>query len=150
MRAESAIESLSIGKFSINIAGEPDFCGKELPTICLRTSRFFPQPAPVMALYRLYRGVDVRDAARAHILAVTNQHILFDVFNISAHSPFEQSDLPLLLPDAPSVLQRRAAFLPPPFTGREECRPHRRCLGDSVPRTPSPGWRLRLHAMLAY
>ena len=79
-----------------------------LPTICLRTSRFFPEPAPLMALYRLYRGVDVRDAARAHVLAVTNQDILFDVFNISAHSPFEQSDLPVLLCDVPSVLQSKA------------------------------------------
>jgi len=79
-----------------------------LPTICLRTSRFFPEPAPLMALYRLYRGVDVRDAARAHVLAVTDQDILFDVFNISAQSPFEQGDLPALLLDAPSVLQSRA------------------------------------------
>jgi nucleoside-diphosphate-sugar epimerase len=79
-----------------------------LPTICLRTSRFFPEPAPLMALYRLYRGVDVRDAARAHVLAVTDQDILFDVFNISAQSPFEQGDLPALLRDAPSVLQSKA------------------------------------------
>src|SRR5579872_2531941 len=59
-----------------------------LPTICLRTSRFFPESPPLMALYRLSRGVDVRDAAMAHVLAVTNQEILFDVFNISAQSPF--------------------------------------------------------------
>lgn len=80
-------------------------------TICLRTSRFFPEPPPLEALYRLYRGVDVRDAARAHVLAVTNQEILFDVFNISAQSPFEQSDLPALWHDAPSVLQNKAPDL---------------------------------------
>jgi len=79
-----------------------------LLTICLRTSRFFPEPPPLVALYRLYRGVDVQDAARAHVLAVTNQEILFDVFNISAQSPFEQSDLPVLLLDAPSVLRNKA------------------------------------------
>ena len=79
-----------------------------LPTICLRTARFFPEPPELMALYRLYRGVDVRDVAAAHVLAVTNQDIQFDVFNISAHSPFQESDMPALLQDAPSVLQYRA------------------------------------------
>jgi UDP-glucose 4-epimerase len=78
-----------------------------LPTICLRTTRFFPQPPELVALYRLYRGVDVRDAAAAHVLAVTNRDILFDVFNIAAHSPFRESDMPELLRDAPSVIQRR-------------------------------------------
>ncbi len=78
-----------------------------LPTICLRTARFFPQAVPLVAFYRLYRGVDVRDVASAHVLAVTNQEILFDVFNISAQSPFEPSDLPALLHDAPSVLRSK-------------------------------------------
>ncbi len=78
-----------------------------LPTICLRTSRFFPEAVPLMAFYRLYRGVDVRDVARAHVLAVTNQEILFDLFNISAQSPFEPGDLPALLHDAPSVLRNK-------------------------------------------
>ncbi len=63
---------------------------------------------PLMALYRLYQGVDVRDAARAHVPAVTDQDILFDVFNFSAQSPFGQGDLPTLLRDAPSVLQSKA------------------------------------------
>jgi UDP-glucose 4-epimerase len=78
-----------------------------LPTICLRTSRFFPEAVPLMAFYRLYRGVDVRDVARAHVLAVTNEEILFDIFNISAQSPFEPGDLPALLHDAPSVLRSK-------------------------------------------
>jgi UDP-glucose 4-epimerase len=78
-----------------------------LPTICLRTGRFFPQSPQLLALYRLYRGVDVRDAAAAHVLAVTKQDSGFDVFNIAAHSPFQESDLPALLRDAASVLQKR-------------------------------------------
>jgi UDP-glucose 4-epimerase len=82
--------------------------GRGLPTICLRTSRFFPEPPPLVALYRLYRGGDVRDAAKAHVLAVSNQEILFDVFNISAQSPFAQRDLPALVRDAPSVLRNKA------------------------------------------
>lgn len=78
-----------------------------LPTICLRTSRFFPEAVPLMAFYRLYRGVDVQDAASAHVLAVINQEILFDIFNISAQSPFEPGDLPALLHDAPSVIESK-------------------------------------------
>jgi UDP-glucose 4-epimerase len=38
---------------------------------------------------------------------VSNQDIQFDVFNIAAHSPFQESDIPALLRDAPSVLQNR-------------------------------------------
>jgi UDP-glucose 4-epimerase len=78
-----------------------------MPILCLRVSRFFAQTPQLLALYRLYRGVDVRDAAAAHALAVTNQDIAFDIVNISARSPFLKSDLPMLLHDAASVLQRR-------------------------------------------
>src|SRR5262249_21725364 len=56
----------------------------QLPIICLRVSRFYPQPPELMASYRLYRGADVRDIAAAHVLAVTNLEIACDLFNISA------------------------------------------------------------------
>ena len=59
-----------------------------MPTLCLRISRFFAQTPELQALYRLYRGVDVRDAAAAHVLAVTNQEDAFDIMNISARSPY--------------------------------------------------------------
>jgi len=77
-----------------------------LSAIILRTSRFFEQEPELLATYRLYRGVDVRDAAAAHVLAVTNRDIYFDLFNISAHSPFQESDTVALWQDAPSVLRR--------------------------------------------
>jgi UDP-glucose 4-epimerase len=76
-----------------------------LPTICLRVARFFMQSPELLAIYRLYRGVDVHDAAAAHVLAVTNQHILFDIFNIAARSPFQESDTIQLFQDAPAVLR---------------------------------------------
>jgi UDP-glucose 4-epimerase len=79
-----------------------------LSAVCLRVSRFFPEPEPDALVYRLFRGVDVRDAATAHILAASTPDVVFDVFNISARSPFEPGDLPDLLHDAPSVLERRA------------------------------------------
>jgi nucleoside-diphosphate-sugar epimerase len=78
-----------------------------LPCICLRTGRFFPEPPEETASYRLYRGADVRDIAAAHVLAVTNQHIYFDLFNISAHSPLQEADTPALWQDAPAVLKQR-------------------------------------------
>jgi UDP-glucose 4-epimerase len=59
-----------------------------LPTLCLRVARFFAQTPEQLALYRLYRGVDVRDAATAHVLALTSQEMNFEIMNISAHSPF--------------------------------------------------------------
>ena len=38
----------------------------------LRMSRCFPEAAPLMAAYRLHRGVDARDVARAHALALVD------------------------------------------------------------------------------
>ncbi len=84
---------------------------KGLPTICLRVARFFPESPQVQLLHRLYRGVDIRDAAIAHLLAVINQDIVFDCMNISAHSPFLESDTPALLQDAAAVIHDRVPEL---------------------------------------
>ena len=54
----------------------------------------------------MYRGADVRDVAAAHVLAVTDEDIGFDIFNISSHSPFVESDLPNLLEEAAPVISR--------------------------------------------
>jgi nucleoside-diphosphate-sugar epimerase len=78
----------------------------DLPTICLRVSRFFAQAPDLMAAYRLYRGADVRDIAAAHVLAARNQDIEFDIFNISARSPFHREDAGELLTSAPAVIRR--------------------------------------------
>lgn len=77
-----------------------------LPCISLRVSRFFPEPEYLMAIYRLYRGVDVRDAAEAHILALEANINGYDVFNISAKTPFSEDETHELLHDAPSVILR--------------------------------------------
>lgn len=89
-----------------------------LPTIILRTSRFFEQTPELMAVARLSRGVDVRDAASAHLLAVVNRTIHFDIFNISARSPFQKSDVQALWLDAPSVLRRYFPNIEVVFTQR--------------------------------
>jgi nucleoside-diphosphate-sugar epimerase len=79
---------------------------RALPAICLRVSRFFRQAPDLMAAYRLYRGADVRDIAAAHVLAATNRDIEFDIFTISAHSPFQREDAAELLTSAPAVIRR--------------------------------------------
>ncbi|HEX3052375.1 MAG TPA: NAD(P)-dependent oxidoreductase [Aggregatilineaceae bacterium] len=78
----------------------------QLPVICLRTSRFWDEPPALRAIYRLYRGVDVRDVVAAHLLALNNTSIPFGVFNISARSPFVEADSEALLHDAPAVIRR--------------------------------------------
>lgn len=89
-----------------------------LPCISLRVSRFFPEPEYLMALYRLYRGVDVRDAAEAHILAMEAESEVYDVFNISARSPFSENETHELLHDAPRVLLRHFPSLDEQFARR--------------------------------
>ncbi len=78
-----------------------------LPVIVLRTSRFYPQPAEVLAIHRLHRGLDVRDGAWAHQLALESR-VPFGLYNISARSPFLREDTAELLRDAASVIRRRA------------------------------------------
>jgi len=77
-----------------------------LSIVCLRVARYFPEPPERLASYRLYRGVDIRDAARAHILALSDDQIRFEVFNISAQSPFARTDVEELYSNAPAVIQR--------------------------------------------
>jgi nucleoside-diphosphate-sugar epimerase len=78
----------------------------DLPCISLRVSRYFPESDYLLAIYRLYRGVDVRDAATAHILAMTVEKKGYGVFNISSLSPFSRDEIYDLFHDAPSVLLR--------------------------------------------
>ena len=96
-----------------------------LPCICLRTSRFFPEPPEQVASYRLYRGADVRDVAAAHALAVTNQEMRFGLFNISAHSPLQEADTPALWQDAPPVLKERVPGIEALYAARGWALPKR-------------------------
>lgn len=96
-----------------------------LPVICLRTSRFFPEPPELLARYRLYRGADIRDIATTHALAVTNSAIQLDLFNIAARSPLQEDDLPDLWRDAPAVLSRRVPGIEQLFARRGWTLPER-------------------------
>ncbi len=84
-----------------------DFCEKEgLQATVLRVSRFLPEPENTVAIHRLYRGLDERDGARAHLLALEKDFDRFEVFNVSAKSPFGKADLAELKTDPKSVILR--------------------------------------------
>jgi nucleoside-diphosphate-sugar epimerase len=89
-----------------------------LPCVSLRISRCFREPDELMAIYRLHRGVDLRDVAEAHRLALHMHIPRFEIFNISARPPFEQDDTMELLHNAPAVIRRRCPELERKFTMR--------------------------------
>ncbi len=88
-------------------------------TAALRFSRSFPEPAPLMALYRLYRGVDARDVAQAFNLALTVSFKQFEAINISGETPFLEEDCERLRTDPAHVLRLRAPELVDEFARRK-------------------------------
>lgn len=80
--------------------------GSSLSCISLRMSRCFPEDERLMTLYRLYRGVDVRDVAHGHELALNSPLKGYEVFNISAATPFTQDDLAHLYSKANETILR--------------------------------------------
>ncbi|WP_395703317.1 NAD-dependent epimerase/dehydratase family protein [Aquabacterium sp.] len=84
----------------------------------LRMSRCFPEPAPLMALYRLHRGIDARDVAEAHARALHKPPATSRLCVVSAATPFEPEDAEGLMRDAPAVLRQRAPALVQTFAAR--------------------------------
>lgn len=95
------------------------FRNHQLPSIVLRTSRFFPEDddqehtrlaydndnAKVNEL--LYRRVDIADVVQAHLKALEKApSIGFGKYIISATTPFTLLDLSDLIHDAPGVIKR--------------------------------------------
>ena len=91
-----------------------------LPTIVLRTSRFFPDEDDrtatrqayaddnVKANEFLYRRADIEDVVSAHLLALEHAPALgFGRYIISATTPFTRDDLPELHTNAPAAVTRR-------------------------------------------
>jgi UDP-glucose 4-epimerase len=71
-----------------------DYFEKEgIETVVLRVSRFLPESDNLKAIHRLYRGLDERDGAMAHLLALEKRLETFELFNISNYSPFQKNDL---------------------------------------------------------
>jgi nucleoside-diphosphate-sugar epimerase len=79
--------------------------------ISLRMSRCFPEPAPVMAAYRLHRGIDARDVAEGHRLALKAQGAPCQVYILSGATPFQPEDCAMLKENAKRVLRARCPQL---------------------------------------
>jgi nucleoside-diphosphate-sugar epimerase len=89
-----------------------------LVTRIIRMSRCFPEPAPLMAWYRLSRGVDARDVAEAHALALVNDGARAQTYIASGATPFLPEDCEELWYDAANILKRRAPDLVQDFIRR--------------------------------
>jgi UDP-glucose 4-epimerase len=90
-----------------------------LTCVSLRMSRCFPEPDRLMAIYRLYRGVDPRDVSQAYVLALTARLTGFKVFNISAATPFQPEDAGALLTDAGRVILKYYPWAKEAFARRD-------------------------------
>jgi UDP-glucose 4-epimerase len=89
-----------------------------LPTLVLRTARFFPEEDDMAHAMRqsaenakanelLFRRATVEDMAEAHVVALAKAPALgFDTFIISAPTPFSRDDCQTLIADAPAVVAR--------------------------------------------
>lgn len=96
-----------------------EYAGDKLAISVMRMSRCFPEPVQRMAVYRLHRGVDYRDVAEAHLLAgqlTKKKH--FDIYVISANTPFLASDRQLLFENPEPVIRQRQPLLAKEFDDR--------------------------------
>ncbi len=85
----------------------------------LRMSRCFPEPANAMAVLRLHRGIDARDVAAAHAMAVDHVGASCETFVISGTTPFRRDDAPRLKSDAQALIAERCPALAEAFLARE-------------------------------
>lgn len=86
--------------------------------ISLRMSRCFPEHPRLVAIYRLYRGVDAADVAQAHELALAPGLTGFEVFNVSARSPFTIAECGTLLSKARTAVLAHHPWALPEFARR--------------------------------
>lgn len=89
-----------------------------LACTALRMSRCFPEEARLVAIYRLYRGVDADDVAQAHELALARGRPGFEVYNVSAPTPFVRADCRRLLEDAAAAVLERHPWAEAEFQQR--------------------------------
>jgi len=115
--------------YDVTKLGAEDLCRRasspDFTVVVLRVSRCFPEPRYLTAFYRLYRGIDLRDTAKAHLLASSARLKPYSVFNISADSPFLKGDCQLLWTDPWKVIDQRVTGLRRAFEERRWPRPQR-------------------------
>lgn len=90
-----------------------------LPVTVLQMSRCFPEPADLMSVYRLTRGIDARDVANAHLCAIEKRLKGFNRFIISGATPFEREDCDSLFSEADLILKQKCPELTFAFEQRE-------------------------------
>ncbi|UYB54059.1 NAD(P)-dependent oxidoreductase [Xanthomonas sp. AM6] len=84
----------------------------------LRMSRCFPEPANLMAVFRLHRGIDARDVADAHAAALVHAGPAEATFVVSGATPFLREDCPALHLAPQVLLAQRAPLLVEAFRRR--------------------------------
>ena len=92
--------------------------GSTLAVRVIRMARCFPEAADLMALYRLSRGVDVRDVAKAHVAALHNDGPPYQCYIVSGKVPFAEQDCALVATDLEAALRKRAPALVAAFQAR--------------------------------
>jgi len=92
---------------------------QNLKVTTLRMSRCFPEPAPIMAMYRLHRGIDSRDVAEGHRLALVNPGENYRIFILSGTTPFTRSDCKILKQTPEEVLRHRCPSICDLFASRQ-------------------------------
>jgi UDP-glucose 4-epimerase len=96
-----------------------EYSSKHLAVSVMRMSRCFPEPAQIMAVYRLHRGVDYRDVAEAHLAAGRlKKEQYFDMYVISGNTPFLPSDRQALFANPEMVIRERQPLLAEAFDQR--------------------------------
>lgn len=95
-----------------------DAAGDGLQVRILRMSRCFPEPADLMGVYRLHRGIDARDVAAAHEAALSYAGEPHRTWVISGETPFRQSDLRELSENASALVRDRMPDLAAAYDAR--------------------------------
>ena len=103
VEAETVLEGLANDKLCVRV---------------VRMSRCFPETADLMAAYRIHRGIDARDVADAHVLALTNKGAPFERYVVSGATPLTHSDCDALASDADAILRERVPELAQAFQSR--------------------------------
>jgi len=84
-----------------------DYYEKEgVETTVLRVARFLPEDDNTKANHRMYRGLDEKDGALGHLLALEKSFDSFQIYNISNESPFQRDDLSGLYLNPKKVLKK--------------------------------------------
>ena len=118
--------------------------GPGLTVRVIRMSRCFPEPVDRMAVYRLHRGIDLRDVAAAHLAALQADGPDFQRYIASGATPFHALDLPALSADPVEVILQRQPDLMQAFAQRGwPLRPRIDRVYDASAIERDLGWRSR-------